>query len=128
MNLYFAGITVGIILIQTSIVAPSLSKTLSREDFGVAIRAIWPKFFLLVAASGVGGVISLVQSGTFSAAQMAIAGLTVVLPVICYALIPATNRATDTGNERLFKRLHIASVLFTVAVLIGNIGVLAVST
>ena len=127
MNLYFAGVTVGIILIQTAIVAPSLSKTLSRDDFGVAIRAIWPKFFLLVAASGLGGVVSVWQLDNFSAPYMTIAASTVVLPLVCYALIPATNRATDTGNEGLFKRLHIISVLLTVAVLLGNVGVLAVS-
>ena len=117
--------TVGIIIIQTAIVAPSLAKTLSREDFGVAIRAIWPKFFLLVAASGVGSFTALVFSANPPILNLAIGVTTVVLPVICYALIPATNRATDTGDDRTFKRLHVVSVLFTVAVLLANMSVLA---
>jgi hypothetical protein len=35
-------------------------------------------------------------------------------------LIPMTNKSRDEGNEKTFKRLHLVSVLLTVAILILN--------
>ena len=52
MHYYFPGMIVGIILLQTSIVAPTLFKKLNIEDFGRAIRALWPKFFIMLAIFG----------------------------------------------------------------------------
>ena len=43
---------VGLILMQTAIVAPSLFRNLEIEDFGRAIRDLWPKFFLALIAIG----------------------------------------------------------------------------
>jgi len=122
---YFAGITVGIIVLQTSIIAPSMAKTLSRDDFGRSIRTIWPKFFLLVAATGVGGMVALLMADSPAPLQYGIASCTVLFPLICYGIIPATNRATDAGDEATFKRLHIASVLLTVGVLVVNLAAAA---
>ena len=124
MHHYFAGMSVGIILLQTAIIAPSMVKTLSREDFGRSIRPIWPKFFLLVAATGMGGLGSLLTSSSATLIQYGIAGATLLLPLICFAIIPATNRATDSGDDATFKRLHLVSVLLTVAVLVVNLGAL----
>ena len=124
MHHYFAGMSVGIILLQTAIIAPSMAKTLSREDFGRSIRTIWPKFFLLVAATGMGGLGSLLTSSSATLIQYGIAGATLLLPLICFAIIPATNRATDSGDDATFKRLHLVSVLLTVAVLVVNLGAL----
>ena len=124
MHHYFAGMSVGIILLQTAIIAPSMVKTLSREDFGRSIRTIWPKFFLLVAATGMGGLGSLLTSSSATLIQYGIAGATLLLPLICFAIIPATNRATDSGDDATFKRLHLVSVLLTVIVLVVNLGAL----
>ena len=124
MHHYFAGMSVGIILLQTAIIAPSMAKTLSREDFGRSIRTIWPNFFLLVAATGMGGLGSLLTSSSATLIQYGIAGATLLLPLICFAIIPATNRATDSGDDATFKRLHLVSVLLTVAVLVVNLGAL----
>ncbi|MEC8191746.1 MAG: DUF4149 domain-containing protein [Myxococcota bacterium] len=125
MHHYFAGMSVGIIVLQTAIVAPSMVKTLSRDDFGRSIRTIWPKFFLLVAATGVGGLAALIASDSPPALQYGIAAATIVCPLICHAIIPATNRATDSGDDAAFKRLHLTSVLLTIAVLLANLAALA---
>ena len=124
MQYYVAGLTVGLILLQTAIVAPSLAKTLSREEYGVSIRTIWNKFFLLLSGLGIATLMVLWLTSLDAAIPFVIAGCTVVLPAICYAMIPALNRATDTGDTSLLKKLHVASVLLTVGVLIGNIGFL----
>ena len=121
MHTYFPGMLVGFIILQTAIVAPTLIKKLSREQFGTVIRALWPKFFIGLALLGAGSEATLLFSGG-TAAQHAIAGGTVVCSVVCYAIIPATNRATDTDNHARFKVLHQASVGLTVLMLLANIG------
>ena len=123
MHAYFPGMVVGIILLQTAIIAPSLVKTLSREQFGVSIRAIWPKFFVVLMFLGLASLAVLLRVEEASVAQYAIAGGTVSASLLCYAIIPATNRATDTGNHARFKRLHQASVGLTVLMLLANIAV-----
>ena len=97
---------------------------MSRKDFGVSIRVIWPKFFLMVLFTGLACLISLGFAAEPSVLQFVIAGGTAALSAFCYAIIPATNRATDRGDDAQFKRLHLVSVLLTVTVLLGNIGFL----
>ena len=52
MHFYFPGMIVGIIILQTSIVAPTLFKKLDIDNFGKSIRALWPKFFILMSILG----------------------------------------------------------------------------
>ena len=124
MHLYFPGMIVGIILLQTSIVAPTLFKNLKIEDFGRVIRALWPKFFVFIAVLGTATLASLYFGDEGTTVHYAIAGATTLFAVVCYAIIPATNRATDEGNQKLFNILHKMSVYLTVAMLLLNIGYL----
>ena len=125
MHYYFPGMAVGLILMQTAIVARSLIKTLEIDDFGRAIRDLWPKFFIALALIGMGNLVSLL-SHEVNVAQYAIAISTVVFSLICYFIIPATNRATDSGNKKLFSMLHRVSVSLTVIMLLSNIAFLFV--
>ena len=126
MHYYFPGMIVGIIIIQTSIVAPTLFKKLNIEDFGRAIRAIWPKFFILLIILGGASLVALYFEDNPTIPQYAISGSTTLFAVICYAIIPATNRATDEGNQKKFNLLHKISVYLTVIMLLTNIGFLFV--
>ena len=87
------------------------------------LRALFPKFFLLLAALGLITLLTSFGARNGSIAQAVLAGVTIVLPLICWALVPATNRATDTGNTARFKKLHLVSVLLTVVVLLANIAI-----
>ena len=122
MHYYFPGMIVGFILLQTAIVAPTLFKKLDIKDFAVVIRALWPKFFMWLTVFGVASVVDLYFHDDPSLIHYGIAGSTAVFALICYLIIPATNRATDEGNERLFKILHKVSVYLTVIILLANIG------
>ena len=122
MQYYFPGMIVGFILLQTAIVAPTLFKKLDIKDFGVVIRALWPKFFMWLTVFGVASVVDLYFHDDPSLIHYGIAGSTAVFALICYLIIPATNRATDEGNEKLFKILHKVSVYLTVIILLANIG------
>jgi len=126
MHFYFPGMIVGIIILQTSIVAPTLFKKLEISDFGKAIRALWPKFFIMLTILGAATLATLHFGHDASMTEYAISGATTLFAAICYAIIPATNRAKDEGNEKKFNLLHKTSVYLTVLMLLINIGFLFV--
>ena len=125
MHNYIPGTVSGIILFQTAIIAPVLFKNLDIKEFGKVIRLIWPKFFAIIAALGAGSI-ALTYAENGSNIQMGIAVFTCLMSAICYAIIPATNRASDTGDQKTFDLLHKVSVYSTVLMLIGNIAYLFV--
>ena len=122
MHFYFPGAIVGVIILQVSIVAPTMFRTLEMEEFGLAIRKIWPKFFMLLTAVAVLGLVSMVITGDGNNIHLGIAGFTALSAGFCYAIIPATNRATDEGDKKKFDILHKLSVWLTVAMLLTNIA------
>tara|TARA_B100000963_G_scaffold108429_1_gene94279 strand:- start:395 stop:775 length:381 start_codon:yes stop_codon:yes gene_type:complete len=122
MDLYFPGMIVGIIVLQTAIVAPTLFKNLDIKDFGKVIRALWPKFFVFLSVLGAATLVALFLEEAASTARYVIASMTTLFAVVCYAIIPATNRATDEGNQKLFDILHKTSVYLTVIMLLINIA------
>ena len=126
MHYYFPGMIVGFILLQTAIVAPTLFKKLDIKDFGVVIRALWPKFFICLTVLGIASVIDLYFHEDPNVIHYGIAGSTALFALTCYLIIPATNRATDEGNQKLFNILHKLSVYLTVVILLTNIGYLFV--
>ena len=97
-------------------------KGLTIEDFGKVIRSLWPKFFLLLVVFGGATLTVLYLGGHGSVGQYTIAGATTVFAIVCYVIIPATNRATDEGNQKLFNTLHRISVSLTVVMLLLNIA------
>ena len=119
---FFPGLIVGAIILQVAIIAPSMFRTLDMENFGKAIRAIWPKFFAMIAILGVLSFAVVYFDGELSVYHSVIAILSIILASICYAIIPATNRATDNGDHKTFKFLHRISVSFTIVLLIINIA------
>ncbi len=123
MQNFFAGLTVGIIVLQTMVLAPTLFRTIELEHAGKLLRALFPKFFLILAALGVVTLACSFASESGSIAQVVLAAVTILLPLVCWLMVPATNRATDAGDERTFKRLHTLSVLLTVLVLLSNIAI-----
>ena len=112
------GVVIGIIILQTSVVAPSVFRVLGEEHAGKFLRSLFPKFFVILVAVGILGA-----AFSFSSQQSnsAVAGLlTAILAMIAYLLIPATTRARDEGNNKRFGLLHGASVILTILVLIIN--------
>lgn len=119
---FFPGLIVGAIILQVAIIAPSMFRTLDMDNFGKAIRAIWPKFFAMIAVLGVLSFAVVYLNGELSIYHSVIAISSVILASICYAIIPATNRATDNGDHKTFKILHRISVSFTIILLVINIA------
>ena len=126
MHYFFPGMIVGFIILQTSIIAPTLFKKLDIKNFGIAIRAIWPKFLIAIFLLGSATLATVATHDELSIYHYAIAGSTTLFALVCYLIIPATNRATDEGNKKLFNILHKTSVYLTVIMLISNIAYLFV--
>jgi hypothetical protein len=120
VHFYLPGSISGIIIFQVAIIAPVLFKTLDLETFGKVIRKIWPKFFILLSVLGLGSIAASYLE-TDSMYLLSISIFTFVACFLCYAIIPATNRASDNGDKKRFNLLHKTSVYLTVAVLLLNI-------
>ena len=120
MDNFFPGICCGIIVFQTAFIAPILTKALTGDVFSAVVRTIWPRFFVALAVTGCCSLlIDIVSNGT-SIVRISVIVLTIILPAICYGIIPATNAATDGGRKAQFKVLHTTSILLTILTLLLN--------
>lgn len=120
LPLLLSGISVGIILFQTSIIAPTVFGTLGPDRAGPILRKVFPKFFIMLATLGLLNTLSAIVFDMHMHSY--IGGATFALAVIAYLLIPMTNKQRDEKNEKAFKRLHRASVLMTVIILLFNLA------
>ena len=117
-----SGISAGVILFQSFVVASSIFKVLPEDNAGILLRNLFPKFFQFLAALALAALtIGLVYGLEFFPlvfTQLA----NFVFFVICYSLIPATNKARDEDNKKTFGMLHTVSVLLTLLALIINLS------
>ena len=122
LKLMISGIICGIILLQTSVIAPYAFKYLDQNQTRDLLRAIFPKFFLFILIlTSLSLVASILDNIKFDI-QTIIASLTLVLSILCYVIIPSTNEAKDKNDQNKFKFLHNISVISTVIILITNLS------
>ena len=113
-----SGIAAGAILFHTSIVAPTVFKVLGPPEAKVFLRTVFPKLFnMLVALGFIMLILFFIGMG-----NIYVAITTISLPFICGRLIPATNRARDEGDTKMFRNLHTVSVVLTIIVLLSNLA------
>ena len=120
ISLLATGLTIGFIIFQVGINTSVIFTKLSPESASVVLRTIFPRFFLSILFFSLVSFISLYISEN-DGFVVSISIATVVLAGTCYFLIPATNNARDTGNERLFSIYHNISVFSTLLILIINL-------
>ena len=122
LELIISGIICGIILLQTSVIAPSVFRYLDQSQTRDLLRAIFPKFFLFILIlASLSLMVGILNNVKFDI-QIIIASLTVALSILCYIIIPSTNEAKDKNNQKKFKFLHNVSVISTVIILITNLS------
>ena len=122
LELIISGIICGIILLQTSVIAPSVFKYLDQNQTRDLLRVIFPKFFLFILLlASLSLMVGILNNVKFDI-QIIIALLTVALSFLCYIIIPSTNEAKDKNNQKKFKFLHNVSVISTVIILIANLS------
>ena len=116
-----SGISAGVILFQSFIVASSIFKVLPEENAGLLLRNLFQNFLFLAALALVGLAIGFVNGLKFFPLVF-LQLLNFIFFVVCYSLIPATNRARDQENKKTFGILHTVSVLLTLLALIFNLS------
>ena len=117
-----SGISAGVILFQSFIVASSIFNVLPEENAGLLLRNLFPKFFLFLAALALVGLAIGLVNGLKFFPLVFLQLLNFIFFVVCYSLIPATNRARDQENKKTFGILHTVSVLLTLLALIINLS------
>ena len=120
IQILISGLVCGVILFQTAIVAPSVFKILKPENAGPFLRSIFPKLFMFVAILSSAGLILSLISGTDI--SIYVYAFSLIFMSICYYIVPMTNQARDSGDDKTFRNLHTISVVLTMLVLISNLG------
>ena len=93
--------------------AAFLFAVLPAETAGLALRQAFPLFYLFVFIKAVLASAFLWPHDPLAGALMALVAITTV--PARQTLMPAINRATDSGQRRHFKWLHGLSVVITLA-------------
>ena len=120
IQILISGLVCGVILFQTAIIAPSVFKILKPENAGPFLRSIFPKLFMFVAfLSSAGLILSLISD---SGITIYVYAFSLIFMTICYYIVPMTNQARDSGDDKTFRNLHTISVVLTMLVLISNLG------
>ena len=110
-NLLLVALLFGGMFLFSGGFAAFLFRHLPPESARMLIRKAFPPFYLFViVSSGLAMALSW-RSDSFSASWMAFVMLTAV--AARQWLMPAINRATDSGNKKRFVWLHGFSVLLT---------------
>ena len=120
IQILISGLVCGVILFQTGIIAPSVFKILKPENAGPFLRSIFPKLFMFVAFLSSAGLILSLISGTDI--SIYVYAFSLIFMSICYYIVPMTNQARDSGDDKTFRNLHTISVVLTMLVLISNLG------
>jgi len=120
--IFVAGIICGIVLFQSSIIAPTVFRVLDLEDAGAFLRKVFPRFFTLIMACSLLMLVLVVLSDSSGKSRFMLPVANLVFSGVSYLVIPATNRAKDDGEEKKFKALHSLTVALTLLMLILNIS------
>ncbi len=122
LEVLISGSICGIILLQTSVIAPNVFKYLDQNQTRDLLRAVFPKFFLIILFLGSSSFTVGLLNDIKIDSQIIIGTTTFILSLLCYFIIPATNEAKDKNNQSRFKFLHNISVISTVVILIANLS------
>ena len=117
-----SGISAGVILFQSFVVASSIFKVLTEDNAGILLRNLFPKFFQFLAALALAALTIGLVYGLEFFPLIFMQLVNFIFFVICYSLIPATNKARDEDNKKTFGMLHTVSVLLTLLALIINLS------
>ena len=119
--LLISAIVSGLILFQSTLVAPAVNKLINSKEASVFLRYIWPKFFLIIALLSLFSFLVIIYQNNNQNLAKYFTLSSFVLMTICYAITPLINNAKDTSNEQLWLVLHLATILITLIVLVLSV-------
>ena len=119
-----SGLIIGIILFQSSLIAPAINKLIPLKDAAVLLRFIWPKFFIII---GCLSLISFLIFTNYTLTQPIVKYLALtsfLLMTFCYFITPMINEARDISNNQLWTILHLTTIIMTLVVLLFNVCII----
>jgi len=120
-----SGFIVGIILYQSSLIAPAINNLTSPKEASILLRYIWPKFFIIIS------ILSLITFLLFknnSQTRPILKYLSLssfLFMSFCYFIIPMINEAKDFSNDQLWISLHLTTIIMTLIVFVFNLFTIA---
>ncbi|MDN3590586.1 DUF4149 domain-containing protein [Methylobacterium adhaesivum] len=102
--------------------ASFLFSALPADQAGPLLRRAFPHFYVFVIGCALAGVALTASIDRTSALILGLIAATALLAR--QILMPAINRATDTGNRRRFGGFHTGSVLITLGHIAGSAAVI----
>ena len=120
-----SGLIIGIILFQSSLIAPAINNLVSSKEASILLRYIWPKFFIII------GSLSLIKFLLFhnnSQTRPILKYLSLssfLFMSFCYFIIPMINEAKDFSNDQLWINLHLTTIITTLIVFVFNLFIIA---
>jgi len=115
-----SSIIIGVILFQSLIIAPTVTKVVNKKDSSKFLRLIWPKFFLIISCLS---LINILLSFLLNLESWAILYLNLssfFIMFFCYLLTPTINNFKDNSNEKIWSYLHFLTIILTIFTLIIN--------
>ena len=122
LSVLISGITCGVIIFQVSAIASTVFKVLKPEESSVLLRSIFPKFFKIIIILSTAFLCVNFLNEEYPNTKLVNGFLSLILAIICLAIIPVTNKSRDDGNQSMFRFLHSVSVVFTLIIFIINLS------
>ena len=116
-----SSIIIGVILFQSLIIAPAVTKIINKKDSSKFLRLIWPKFFLIISCLS---LINILLSFLLNLESWAILFLSLssfFTMFFCYLITPTINNFKDNSNEKIWFYLHFLTIILTIFSLIVNV-------
>ena len=116
-----SSIIIGVILFQSLIIAPAVTKIINKKDSSKFLRLIWPKFFLIISCLSLINIFLSFQLNLESWAILYFNLSSFFIMFFCYLITPTINNFKDNSNEKIWSYLHFLTIIFTIFTLIVNV-------
>ena len=115
-----SSIIIGVILFQSLIIAPAVTKIINKKDSSKFLRLIWPKFFLIISCLSLINILLSFQLNLEGWAILYFNLSSFFIMFFCYLITPTINNFKDNSNEKIWSYLHFLTIILTIFTLIIN--------
>ena len=115
-----SSIITGVILFQSLLIAPAVTKIINKKDSSKFLRFIWPKFFLIISCLSLINILLffLLDLKNWTILYLNLSSFVIML--FCYLITPTINNFKDNSNEKIWSYLHFLTIILTIFTLIVN--------
>ena len=120
-----SGLIVGIILFQSSLIAPAINNLISPKEASILLRYIWPKFFIIIGSLSLITFLLFYNNSQTRPILKYLSLSSFLFMSFCYFIIPMINEAKDFSNDQLWINLHLTTIIMTLIVFVFNLFTIA---